>query len=83
MPGLLAAPGAPRDLHDLLERAFRRAQIAALQPQVGVDHPDQRQIGEVIALGHQLRADDDVDVVRLHPRDELGGPGRATRSCRW
>ena len=65
-PGLVAAPGAPGDLLDLLEAALGGAQVAALQPEVGVDHPDQRQIGEVIALGDQLRADDDVDLARLH-----------------
>ena len=53
-----------RDLHDLLERAFGRAQIAALQPQIGVDDPDTGQVGEMISLRHQLRADDDVDVAR-------------------
>ena len=82
MPRLLAAPGAPGDLHDLLEGALGRAQIAAVEPEIGIDHADQRQVGEVIALGHQLRADDDVDLARLHPADELRGLGRATRSCR-
>ena len=57
---LVAAPGAAGDLLDLLEAAFSRAQVASLQAQVGVDHADEREIGEVIALGHQLRADDDV-----------------------
>ena len=30
----------------------------------------------MIALGHQLGADDDVDLLPLHRPDELGGPGR-------
>ena len=53
-----------------------------LQPEIGVDHADQRQVGEMIALGHQLRADDDVDVARLHPARRIRRPWRATRSCR-
>jgi hypothetical protein len=72
-PRLVAAAGAAGDLLDLLEAALGRAQIAALQAEIGIDHADQRQIGEVIALGHQLRADDDVDLARLPSRDELGG----------
>ena len=75
-PGLVAAPGAPRDLLDLLEAALGGAQVAALQPEVGIDHADQREVGEVIALGHQLRADDDVDLARLHRAHELGGARR-------
>ena len=72
-PGLVAAAGAAGDLADLLEAALGGAQVAALQAKVGIDHADQRQVGEVIALGHQLRADDDVDLARLHRGDEFGG----------
>ena len=73
---LVAAPGAAGDLLDLLEAALGGAQIAARQAEVGVDHPDQRQVGEMIALGDQLGADDDVDLAGLHRRDELGGARR-------
>ena len=80
MPRLLAPPGASGDLHDLLEGPLRRPQIAAIEAEIGVDHADQGEIGKVIALGHKLRADDDVDRPRLHPGDELrrlgGGPDR-------
>ena len=72
---LVAAPGAAGDLLDLLEAALGGAQIAAVEPEVGIDHADQGQVGEMIALGDQLGADDDVDLARLHPRDELGGLG--------
>ena len=73
---LVAAAGAAGDLLDLLEAALRGAKVAALQAKVGIDHSDQGQVGEVIALGHQLGADDDVDFARLHRPDELGGAGR-------
>lgn len=75
MARLGPAPRTSRHLPDLLKGPLRRAQIAAVQPEVRVDHPDQRQVGEVIALGDKLRADDDVDVARLHPPDELGRLG--------
>ena len=81
-PGLVAAPGASGDLLDLLEAALGGAQVTALQGQVGIDHPDQGQIGEVVALGDQLRADDDVDLASVHCRDEFGGAWPATRWCR-
>ena len=38
---------------------------------IGVDHTDQRQVGEMIAFGDKLRADDQVDVARFHGLDEL------------
>ena len=73
---LLAAPGAAGDLGDLLEAALGGAQIAARQAEIGVDHADQGEVGEMIALGDELGADDDVDLARLHPPDELGRLGR-------
>ena len=70
--GLVAAAGAAGDLLDLLEAALGGAEVAAGEAEVGVDHADQRQVGEVIALGDQLRADHDVDRAGLHRADELG-----------
>ena len=57
---LFGAPGAARHLPDQLERPLRRPQVRALQPKVGVNHPNQRQQGKVVPLGHDLGADDDV-----------------------
>ena len=73
---LVAAAGAAGDLLDLLEAALGRAQVAAGKAEVGIDHADQGQVGEVIALGHQLGADDDVDRAGLHRADELRGAQR-------
>ena len=69
------APGAPGDLRDLLEGALGRAQVAAFEAEIGIDHADQRQVGEMIALGDQLRADDHVDRACFGLGDELGGLG--------
>ena len=71
--GLFPAPRASGHLHDLLEAALGRAQVAALEREIGIDHADQREVGEVVALGDQLGAHDDVDVARLHRADEFGG----------
>ena len=86
---LVAASRAAGDLLDLLEAALRRAEIAAGEAEVRVDDADQRQVGEVIALGHQLRADDDVDRAGFHLRrrtrprgrrpDRVGGDDRRSR----
>ena len=81
-PRLRAAPGPPRDLGDLLKTALRRAKVSALQAKVSINHAHQRQIGEVIALRHQLRADDDINIARLHPPDEFGGLRRRPERVR-
>ena len=64
-PPVARAPCTPRDLPHQLKRALCRPQVRSLQAQIGVDHTDQRQQREVVPLGHDLRADDD-----------LGPPGR-------
>ena len=75
-PRLVATTGAAGDLLDLLEAAFRRTKVAALQAEIGVDHADQGEVGEMIALGHELGADDNVDLLRVHRPDEFGGASR-------
>ncbi len=77
---LVATAGAPGDLLDLLEAALGSAKVAAGKAEVRIDHADQGQVGKVIALRDQLRADDDVDRVRFHLGDELrGARGRPDR----
>ena len=51
-----------------LEGALGGARIAIGEADVGVDDADQRHVGKIVALGDQLRADDNV---RLAPRDGL------------
>ncbi len=57
----LLAPGAADHLVEQLPGAFRRARIAVAQAQIRIDHADQIEPRKVVALGDQLRADDDVD----------------------
>ena len=39
------------------------------EAEIGVDHPDQRQAREMVALGDELGADEDVDLAALDRRD--------------
>ena len=64
------AAGAADDLMQELERALGRARIAVGEAEIGVDDADQIELREMVALGDELRADDDVeaalgDVVEL------------------
>ena len=56
----LAPAGAPGDLRQHREQALGRAVVGGDQRAVGVQHADQRERREVVALGEQLRADQDV-----------------------
>ena len=68
--GPLLAAGAAGHLIEQLERPLGGAQVTAAQAEVGVDDPDQREVGEVVALGDDLGADQDVDRVALHRLDQ-------------
>ncbi len=57
---LAGAAGAAGDLAQELEGALGGARVAVGEAEIGVDHADQRHVGEVVALGDELRADDDV-----------------------
>ena len=60
-----------------LERALaRRAGRRCAQPQIAVDDADGGELREVVALGHHLRADDDVGLARLDLRDDLAHLGQ-------
>ena len=54
-----------------LERALAGARIARTEAEVGIDHADEIELGEVVSLGDELRADHDVDLAVLD-RFELG-----------
>jgi hypothetical protein len=68
-----AAAGAARHLRHLLVGPLGRAQVAAFEAEIGIDHADQCQLGKVESLSHELRADDYVDRLRLDLRHERGG----------
>ncbi len=60
-PSLDVAPPCPsRHLAEQLEGPFAGARIGCFERQIGVDHADQRQLGKMMPLGHELRADDEI-----------------------
>src|SRR5262249_40790860 len=62
----LLTAGAADNLVQELERPLGGTWIAVAQPKVGVDDADQVELGEMVALGNELCADDDVDQAALH-----------------
>ena len=74
-PGRSCAAGAAGDLVEQLEGALGGAQVAAVQAEIGIDHGDQGEVGEVMALGRHLGADQDVDLAR----DPCARPPRSPR----
>ena len=56
------AAGAAGDLMQKLKRALGRARIAIPQAEIGIDDADEVELREMMALGDQLGADDDVEV---------------------
>ena len=59
------AAGAPRHLIEKLKGAFGGARVGMGEAKIGVDHADECEAREVVALGHELGADDDVDLAVL------------------
>ena len=52
----LCPPGPACNLSHQLKRPLRRAQIRTLQTKIRINHPNQRQMREVMPFGDQLRA---------------------------
>ena len=57
--------GAADHLMQQLERALGGARVARAEAEVGIDHADQIELGKLVPLGDELRADDDVDAALL------------------
>ena len=65
-PSVERAAGAARDLVQELEGALARARVGAVrEAQVAVDDADSGEQREMVPLGDDLRADDDVDLAGL------------------
>ena len=83
------AAGAADDLMQQLERALGGARVAVAEAEIGIDDADQIELREMVPLGHQLRADDDVDaalrdLVELlaHPLDRSDEIARQHQDAR-
>ena len=70
----LLAAGAADHLMQQLERALGGARIAVGEPEIGIDDADQIELGEMVALGDELRADDDVEAALRHVVELLAQP---------
>ena len=53
-------PARPVTWRQQLERPLGRARIAIGEAEIGVDDADQRHVREIVPLGDELRADDDI-----------------------
>ena len=66
-------PRSARRLGQQLEGPLGGPQVAPAQAEIGIDHPDQGQKGEIMALGGRLGGDEDVDLAVGHPLDQGAG----------
>ena len=57
---LAGAAGPAGDLAQELEGTLGGARVAVGETEIGIDDADQRHVREIVALGDELRADDDV-----------------------
>ena len=67
----LAASRTPGNLRQQLERLFACPEVGSHQPEVGIDHAHQRQIGKVMSLGQNLRTDENVNFLVCRPVDNV------------
>ena len=65
------ASSAARHLVQKLEGTLGGARVGGAKPQIGVDHANRGQTREMMALGHHLRADHDIDRTGLIGADDL------------
>ena len=80
LAGAIGASGAARDLQNRLREALVAARIGAEQPLIRVQHADERDAREVVALRQHLRADQDLDVARFDVVEHGGERALAARA---
>src|SRR5262249_20531630 len=76
-PRPISAAGAAGDLRQELEGPLAGAEVGQRQRAVGEEDADQRDAGEVVALGHHLRADEDVDLAARDLAEDAPEPSSA------
>ena len=70
MPGQIASSRAARDLRQQLKHSLRRAKVRQAQREVRAHYAHQRDAMNVVALGDHLRADQQVDLAGVQPREQ-------------
>ena len=78
----LAAARPPRDLRQQLVGAFGRSEVGQVQRHVGIEHADQRDVGEVESLGDHLGAQQDVGIAARERLQGLAGAVLRARHVR-
>ena len=77
--GPFGAPGAACDLAEELIGPLPGAKVSAFHAAVGIDHANQGEVREIVALGDDLRADQHIDFACSHAVDNaaclFAGPG--------
>ena len=68
--GQIATAGAAADLGHQLEDALGGAEVGHGQRVVAAHHADQRDAVNVVAFGDHLRADEQVDLAGVQPRQQ-------------
>ena len=69
-------PRPARRLGQQLEGPLCGPKVATAQAEIGINHTDEGQKGEIMALGCRLGGDENVDLAVGHPLDQgAGGPG--------
>ena len=76
------AAGPAGHLGQQLEGALGRPHVAEGKAEIAVDHADQGQEREIVALGDKLRADDDVDLALARSTSSSSGAAAPRRRCR-
>ena len=69
--GQVSASGAAGDLGEQLEDAFRGAEVRQPKSMVRSHHTDEGDAVDVVALGDHLRADQEIDLPAVQPRQQV------------
>ena len=81
-PAALAAPAAAGELGDQREGPLLGAEVGEPEGRVGVDDDAEDDVGEVVALGDHLGADEDPGVRLVEAAEDLRMAARGRRRCR-
>ena len=81
-PGALGPPCPARNLAEQLVGPLTSAQVSALHAAVSIYNTNQGKIWEIVSLGHDLRADQDINFTLLHSLHDPGAVSEEKISMR-
>ncbi len=74
------ASGPARDLREKLKGAFGGAEVGHVEADVGRHHTDEQHARKVVALGHHLGADEDIELAFAEVTQHVGHEPATTRT---